>query len=74
MYYRRTAAPEDVTAWEPERRVPTNTPGSFGYTYPNPVQLSAEGNRIWLFWRGGNFTRRSPPRPTRGPGRRRGRW
>ena len=55
MYYRRTVGPEDVTAWEPERFVPTNSEGPWGYTYPNPVQLSAEGNRIWLFWRGGNF-------------------
>jgi hypothetical protein len=55
MWYRRSARPEDVTAWEPERVLPTNTPGANGYTYPNPVQLSAEGNRIYLFWRGGNF-------------------
>jgi len=55
MYSRRSAQPEEVGAWEPERTVPTNTPGIYGYTYPNPVQLSAEGNRIWLFWRGGNF-------------------
>jgi hypothetical protein len=55
MWYRRSLRPEDVTAWEPERTLPTNTPGPLGYTYPNPVQLSAEGNRIYLFWRGGNF-------------------
>ena len=55
MFYRRSVRPEDVTAWEAERTVPTNSPGPWGYTYPNPVQLSAEGNRIWLFWRGGNF-------------------
>jgi hypothetical protein len=55
MWYRRSARPEDVSAWEPERVFPTNTPGSRGYTYPNPVQLSAEGNRVYLFWRGGNF-------------------
>ena len=55
MWYRRSARPEDITAWEPERVFPTNTPGTHGYTYPNPVQLSAEGNRIYLFWRGGNF-------------------
>jgi hypothetical protein len=55
MFYRRSVRPEDVTAWEAERRVPTNSPGPWGFTYPNPVQLSAEGNRIWLFWRGGNF-------------------
>ena len=55
MWYRRSARPEDITAWEPERVFPTNTPGTHGYTYPNPLQLSAEGNRIYLFWRGGNF-------------------
>jgi hypothetical protein len=55
MHYRRTTRPEDVTAWGPEQHVPTNTAGPWGYTYPNPVQLSAEGNRLWLFWRGGNF-------------------
>jgi hypothetical protein len=55
MFYRRTTRPEDIASWEPERRVPTNTSGPWGYTYPNPVQLSAEANRIWLFWRGGNF-------------------
>jgi hypothetical protein len=55
MWYRRSVRPEDITAWEPERTFPTNTPGGDGYTYPNPVQLSGEGNRIYLFWRGGNF-------------------
>jgi hypothetical protein len=55
MWYRRSARPEDVTAWEPERTIPTNTAGPYGYTYPNPAQLPAEGNRIYLFWRGGNF-------------------
>jgi hypothetical protein len=55
MWYRRSLRPEDFSAWEPERTLPTNTPGIEGYTYPNPMQLSAEGNRIYLFWRGGNF-------------------
>jgi hypothetical protein len=55
MYYRISTHPEDVTAWGPEHTLPTNTPGTEGYTYPNPVQLSGEGGRIYLFWRGGNF-------------------
>lgn len=55
MYYRRTARPQDVSSWEPVRTIPTNTPGPRGYTYPNPVQLSAEGNRVYLFWRGGDW-------------------
>ncbi|MGN9812808.1 BNR-4 repeat-containing protein [Micromonospora sp. BQ11] len=55
MYYRRSAKPEDVSAWEPIKQVPTNTAGGYGYTYPNPVQLSGENNRLYLFWRGGDF-------------------
>jgi hypothetical protein len=55
MYYRRTARAEDISAWEPVKTVPVNTAGSAGYTYPNPVQLSAERNALYLFWRGGNM-------------------
>ena len=28
MWYRRSAQPEDITAWEPERVFPSNTPGT----------------------------------------------
>jgi hypothetical protein len=55
MYYRRAALPEDVSSWEPTRTIGTNSAGAMGYTYPNPVQLRDEGNKIYLFWRGGNF-------------------
>lgn len=55
MYYRVSDRPEDVTYWGPERTIPTNTPGTKGYTYPNPVALSAERDRLWLFWRGGSY-------------------
>src|SRR5829696_3200671 len=55
MYYRIASNVEDISSWGAERTVPTNTSGTHGYTYPNPVQLSAESNRIFLFWRGGNF-------------------
>jgi len=55
MYYRISTDPEDVRSWGPEQVLGTNTPGPWGYTYPNPVRLSAEGERVWLFWRGGNF-------------------
>lgn len=40
--------------WGPEQTVPTNTPGPYGYTYPNPVWSPLE-SRLYLFWRGGNF-------------------
>jgi hypothetical protein len=55
MFYRRTVNPEDLSSWEALRTVPTNTAGTFGYTYPNPIRLTGENNTLWLFWRGGNF-------------------
>jgi len=55
MYYRRSVKPEDVSAWGPERRLPDNTNGERGFTYPNPVQLAAEEDRLYLFWRGANW-------------------
>ena len=55
MYYRTTERPGDISAWGEERRLPVNTEGRYGYTYPNPIHLSAEDNRLYLFWRGGNF-------------------
>jgi hypothetical protein len=55
MSYRVSRRPEDITSWGRERTIRTNTSGSKGYTYPNPVQLRAERNRLWLFWRGGNW-------------------
>ena len=55
MLWRVSAAPEDVSSWGPERSLPTNTPGTRGFTYPNPVRLAGEDGRIFLFWRGGNW-------------------
>jgi rhamnogalacturonyl hydrolase YesR len=52
MYCRTTKRPEDISEWEDERSIATTGEGSGGYTYPNPIRLSAEGNRIYLFWRG----------------------
>jgi hypothetical protein len=43
--------PEDVTAWETTRVILSNDYGS-NFTYPNPYILSAENNRIYLFYRG----------------------
>ena len=55
MYYRLSTNPEDISSWGAEQTVGTNTPGTSGYSYPNPVQLSDESNKIYLFWRGGNW-------------------
>jgi hypothetical protein len=54
MLYRRSSNAEDVASWGPEHTLPTNTPGHLGYTYPNPVYLSAE-KRTYLFWRGAQW-------------------
>ena len=58
MRYRISSLPEDVRSWTRERTVPTNTQGpdgKSGYAYPNPLRLSAERGRLFLFWRGGNW-------------------
>jgi hypothetical protein len=54
MFYRRTANPEDVTSWGAEQLLGTNTRGTNGYTYPNPLYLSAE-QREYLFFRGAGW-------------------
>ena len=53
MHYRTTRNPEDITTWDAPSTVPVNSPGTKGYTYPNPLRLSAE-RTSYLFWRGGN--------------------
>lgn len=54
MFYRVTRNPEDIGSWGTEETLPTNTSGGKGFTYPNPMRLSAEG-KTYLFWRGGNY-------------------
>jgi hypothetical protein len=55
IYYRISTNPEDISSWGVEQSVETNTTGLHGYSYPNVVQLSGEGNKIYLFWRGGDW-------------------
>ncbi len=55
MYYRVSKRAEDITEWENEQSIRTNSKGPRGWCYPNPVQLSGENNRIYLFWRGANW-------------------
>lgn len=55
MFYRISENPEDISSWGAEMTISTNTPGNYGYTYPNPIRLNSEANKIYLFWRGGNF-------------------
>ena len=57
MYYRSTLRPEDISAWGPVQHVPHNAArGSLGFTYPNPVMLSAEDDKVYLFWRGADWS------------------
>lgn len=51
MYYRISTNPEDTSWWQNEQTVP----GSTWYSYPNPIQLSGEANKIYLFWRDENL-------------------
>ncbi|MFC1564753.1 glycoside hydrolase family 88 protein [candidate division KSB1 bacterium] len=55
MRYRISKYPEDITEWGDEKVIRTNSGGPRGFCYPNPVRLTGENNRIYLFWRGGNF-------------------
>jgi rhamnogalacturonyl hydrolase YesR len=57
IYFTRSLKPEDISEWEEVRILKLNDPaqlehGRESYTYTNPVKLSAEGGRIFLFWRG----------------------
>jgi hypothetical protein len=51
MYYRISTRAEDITSFGPEHTVGVNTAGAAGYTYANPIYLSAE-KRTYLFFRG----------------------
>jgi hypothetical protein len=50
--YRTTVRPLDIRSWGPVRRLSARLPGTLGITYPNPVLMPAEQNRLYLFWRG----------------------
>ncbi len=55
IYYRVTERPGDITAWGPLQQVSPKIEGPMGYCYSNAAQLSAENNRIYLYFRGCNF-------------------
>lgn len=53
--YATTKNPEDITAWEVQKRLEKNAEGPRKFCYNNPVMLSKENNRIYIFWRGGDW-------------------
>ncbi len=55
IFHLTTQNPEDITEWGDAEAITTNTIGTSSFCYTNPVMLSAENNRIYLFWRGGNY-------------------
>lgn len=48
IYYRISTNPEDISAWGVEQTVVVGP----SITYPNPIQLSEESDKIYLFFRG----------------------
>ncbi len=57
LYLAKATLPESIETWEPTKELLLNDPAfkgkmSFTQTYTNPVKLSSEGGRIYLFWRG----------------------
>ncbi len=54
IWYSTTTNPGDITSWEDLQMQTQNTKGWRAFCYTNPVMLSDENNRIFLFWRGGN--------------------
>jgi hypothetical protein len=55
LYYRTTVGPEDISSWGPVAEVKSGIRGRNGFTYPNPLILSGEHDRLYLFWRGANY-------------------
>ena len=57
IHFIKSKSPEDITQWNAEKLLDLNDSMKYpkwrnSYTYCNPVQLSAENNKIFLFWRG----------------------
>lgn len=57
MNYRTTLRPYDIARWGPVHHVTSDVSGGTkGFTYPNPVILSAEHDALYLFWRGDDWS------------------
>ena len=56
LRYRTTDRPLDISAWGRTGHVNSAIRGRHGFTYPNPVLLPAEGDRLYLFWRGRDYS------------------
>jgi rhamnogalacturonyl hydrolase YesR len=57
LFLVKANSPENIEDWGEVRKLYLNDAslkdmGNMNHTYTNPVKLSAENGRIWLFWRG----------------------
>ncbi len=57
LFLVKSNQPENIGSWGEVKKLFLNDPalkemGSMSHTYTNPVKLSAENGRIYLFWRG----------------------
>jgi hypothetical protein len=68
MYHRTTRHPADIRSWGPIRRIRSGLPGRLGFTYPNPMILQGESDKLYLFWRGSDWSQNFATRT------RDGRW
>lgn len=55
IYYRISKYPGDISEWDEIHEIAPKMEGSRGYCYTNAAQLSEEGNKTYLFFRGKNF-------------------
>lgn len=55
IYYAISKNPADVSAWGEVQKINPDMKGNLGFCYSNPVMLSEEGNRTYIFFRGRNF-------------------
>lgn len=55
IYYAITKRPCDITEWNDPVALEPDMEGNRGFCYTNPVMLSKENNKIYLFFRGRNF-------------------
>jgi hypothetical protein len=56
LNYRTSRQPESIGTWGPVRHIQSRIPGNRGFTYPNPVLLTGEQDKVYLFWRGGDWS------------------
>ena len=54
--HRTTIRPDDITSWTRVAQIRQGIRGTDGFTYPNPVLLPTERDRLYLFWRGADWS------------------